>query len=145
VLFGQARAAIDRFLVGLVVLAGISVLVEAPSAFQSTIRAAAAATRLSESARELAPERRVEVDGRALVRATRIIPPHAMYFVAASPVDAVTVRPMTFYVLFPRRYVDSPRRADWVLLFGKAPPRVPVRLGPRIRLGPGLVAARVRP
>jgi len=65
---------IDKMLVVLVVVAGATALVKAPSEFHSAIKDAAAATRLSQTARELAPEERVGVDGAALLAAARLIP-----------------------------------------------------------------------
>jgi hypothetical protein len=135
----------DRLLIALAAIAGAMAIVMAPFEFRSAIHDAITATRLSPTERELAPEKRVGVDGAALLAAMRLIPPRATYYVNASPTDAETVRPMTFYALFPRRYVDSPRVADWVLSFGESPPKVDAHLGERIRLGPALTAARVQP
>ena len=72
-------------------------------------------------------------------------PSGAAYYVNASPEDAGTDRPITFYALFPRRYVDSPNSADWVISFGTKPPKVGVALGETIQLGDGVTAARVQP
>ncbi|HEV8102717.1 MAG TPA: hypothetical protein VGP69_03170 [Gaiellaceae bacterium] len=126
-----------------VALAG-SALSEAPWAFSSAVEDARARARLGTSERELAPARRVGVDGKAVLAASRVIPESATFYVDAAPAYAVAADPMSWYLLFPRRHVDDAADADWVLLFGSQPPRLDVRLGRRVRLGQGLIAARVQ-
>lgn len=134
----------ERIALSLVVLAGLSSLWVAPHAFRSALGAASTNARLNAQQRELAPARRVGVDGAALVAAARVIPPDATYYVASSPVDAVTVRPMTFYWLFPRRYVDAASRADWIIRYGGDPAGFGVPVGPTVRLGRHVTAAKVK-
>ena len=134
----------DYVLVAVIVALAGSVLWEAPSAFRSAVDEAQARSRLGASERELVPAIHAEVDGRALLAATHVIPASATYFVDATPADAEAARPITFYFLFPRRYVDDPTNADWVLFFGARPPHLSVRVGKLVRLGPSLVASRVQ-
>jgi len=140
---GKRNSWSSGVLAALVAILAGSVLWEAPSAFRSAADDARTRSRLNASERELVPAFQVQVDGRALRAATHVIPPSATYFLDATPEDAGTARPITFYYLFPRRYVDSPADADWVLSYGAHPPRVDVRLGKDVRLGPSLVAAKV--
>jgi hypothetical protein len=144
VLPGLNRKAADAVLVALVAAAGAAALVEMPSAFRSAFDQGAREHRLGPARRELTPEMPIGIDGSALVEATHVIPRGETYYVNASPGDAGTVRPITFYVMFPRRYVDSPRSADWVISFGSKPPKVGVALGDAIQLGGGFTAARVQ-
>jgi len=133
-----------RVAVGLVVLAGASSLVAAPHAFRSTLARASKDAALTRQGRELAPARRVGVAGAALVGAARVIPPSATYYVASSPELTETVRPMTFYWLFPRRYVDAPADADWIVAYGRDPRALGVPVGRVVRLAPHVLAAEVR-
>jgi hypothetical protein len=138
------RARTDYVLVALVVVLAGSALSGAPRAFRSAFKDARARARLDASERELVPAFQVEVDGRAVLAASRVIPKTASFYVDAAPADAVAAQPMSWYLLFPRRHVDDPETADWVLLFGSQPPRLDLRLGRRVRLSQGLVAARVQ-
>jgi hypothetical protein len=144
VLLRNRRYRTDYVLVALVVALAVTALSEAPKGFQSAVEDAQVRTRLGASERELAPSFEVGVDGRAVLAASRVIPKHATFYVDAAPADAVAAQPMSWYLLFPRRHVDDPETADWVLLFGSEPPRLDLRLGRRVRLSQSLVAARVQ-
>jgi hypothetical protein len=74
-----------------------------------------------------------------------VIPSNARYYVAASPAQAAGARPVTFYWLFPRRYVDAPSEASWIVAFGIPARAVGVPVGRIVELGRGVVAARVVP
>jgi hypothetical protein len=127
-----------------IAVTGCCAIVAAPGDFRSALRDASSNSGLSTEERELAPARAVGFDGDALLAARRVIPGDATYFVAASPALTEAARPLTFYWLFPRRYVDEPRDADWIVFYDSDPAELGVPVGRRIRLGAHAVAAEVR-
>jgi hypothetical protein len=126
-----------------VALAAVSAVAALPFGVRNALRDTLHRDRLSRAGRELAPAVRVGVDPAALVAAARLLPPDARYYVAATPALAEAARPMTFYWLFPRRYVDEPAAAGWLLCFGRSPRGLGVAIARTVRLGPGILAAEV--
>jgi hypothetical protein len=102
--------------------------------------------------RELQPARTVGLsDLRPFLAAERVLPRDATFAVVTGPQAAIKdplvlrwVRRFARYRLLPRRLIDDPHEADWVLSYGgRLPPGVEAsRL---IRVAPGIALYRVSP
>jgi hypothetical protein len=126
-----------------IAVTGCSAIVAAPADFSSALRDASRDSGLSEQERELAPARAIGFDRTALLAAERVIPRNATYYVAAAPAVADAARPLTFYWLFPRRYVDRPGDAGWIISYGGNLGSLGVPIRRTIRLSTSAVAAKV--
>ena len=111
--------------VGVVALAAVIVLWKAPSEIRHVNDQAREFRSLPKAQRNLLPARSADVDTRVFVEARNLIPSNATYAVVTGPKIAVStpntlaaIAPFSRYYLLPRRQVQYPQDAQWVLSFG---------------------------
>jgi hypothetical protein len=144
-MISHVRGSIPVLAVCAVAVAALTALWAAPRDFRSVRSTISSERGADEQQRELAPARYVGIDGGALVKAARLIPPDATYFVAAPPALGEAALPLTFYWLFPRRHVSSPRQADWIVGYSVDPGAQGVPTTRPVRLAKGIAAAETLP
>jgi hypothetical protein len=122
-----------------------------PEAFRDRRDAVQALRGTTALERELRGARGVDVDTEVLVRARGLIAPDERYAVVTGPnapvSNAVTVHavaPFAGYWLLPRRQVQDPSEADWVLSYGGDLSATGLEYGRVVGVAPGIALAEVR-
>jgi hypothetical protein len=138
--------------IGVAAVAVIALVVvwKAPSAISSVNDQARELRSLPKSQRALLPARSADVDTRVFVEARNLIPPDATYAVITGPKISVStpntlaaVAPFSRYYLLPRRQLQYPQQAQWVLSFGGDLDKLGLRYARRIPVLTGVELAEV--
>ena len=115
-----------------------------------THRQAVERERLTALERELVPTEMSLVDPEVFLLARERMPRDARYLVLAAPheelpqiaVDAAHA--FAPYLLLPRRRVETPRDADWVIVYGGDLDALGLEVGEVVEVAPGRALAEVR-
>jgi hypothetical protein len=133
----------------LLLTASAAALWQAPFAFDDAGRAISGWAGAGPEQRELEPARAVAVDPDVLLAAARLIPQRTIYYVAPGsprPGSAyLAYRPLSFYWLFPRRYVNDPRKARWIRAYGGGLRQLGLSYSSVWHVAPGTDVAEVGP
>ena len=138
--------------IGVAAVALIAVLVvyKAPSTIAHVNDQARQLRTLPKAQRALLPARSADVDTRVFVEARQLIPPDATYAVITGPKISVStpstlaaIAPFSRYYLLPRRQMQYPQEAQWVLSFGGDLDALGLRYARRVPVLDGVELAEV--
>jgi hypothetical protein len=114
-------------------------------------RTVASVSRLSQTQRERAPLAAVDLDPALVEAARRLLPRDTVYAVVtgagvpgSQPLTLDAVRPLTAFWLLPRRQLQYPKRAEWVLSFGGDLGALGLRYTRVVHVAEGVDIAEVR-
>jgi hypothetical protein len=139
--------------VGVVAVAITAAVVvwKAPSAIPHVNDQARELRSMPKAERALLGARSADVDTRLFVEARRLIPPAATYAVVTGPKVSVStantlaaIAPFSRYYLLPRRQVQYPQQAQWVLSFGGDLDALGLRYARRVPVLDGVELAEVQ-
>jgi hypothetical protein len=136
--------------VGAALLAAVALLAAAkqlPSSIRAQEDLIAGNAGVSRQEKELAPARSFGLDPSLVLFADERLPRDAVFSVVTGEGLAsghLAAGPFAAYWLLPRRHVDDPRRADWILSFGADPAQLGVDVEVVADLSGGLRLMRVR-
>lgn len=138
--------------VAVVALTAAVVVWQAPSAIRHANDQARTLKAMPKAERALLGARSADVDTRVFVEARHLIPPGATYAVITGPKVSVStpstypaIAPFSRYYLLPRRQVQYPQQAQWVLSFGGDLDRLGLRYARRVPVLDGVELAEVAP
>jgi hypothetical protein len=125
--------ATPRLARGLVEVGLVAAFLMAPLLGWIHVHRTVTSARLSPSAAAALGAKEVGLDSTVFDRLTRIIPPHATYWVGTSPRIRSSVSRQAFPLwasgaLLPRVAVARPDEADWVVIWGSSPKRLRVEV-----------------
>lgn len=138
--------------VAVVALTLAVVVWKAPSEIRHVNDQARELRALPKAQRNLLPARSADVDTRVFVEARHLIPRNATYAVITGPKIAVStpntlaaIAPFSRYYLLPRRQMQDPQQAQWVLSFGGDLDALGLRYSRRVPVLDGVELAEVAP
>jgi hypothetical protein len=138
--------------VAAVALTTVVVACKAPSVISHVNDQAREFRALPKAQRALLPARSADVDTRVFVEARHLIPADATYAVitgakvtVSTPNTLAAIAPFARYYLLPRRQMQYPQQAQWVLSFGGDLDKLGLRYARRIAVLDGVELAEVAP
>jgi hypothetical protein len=129
----DARSAAPRLVRALVGVGLAAAVLMAPLLAWIHLHRTLTSSRLSSSAAAAVGAREAGLDPTVFARLTRIIPPHATYWIDTSGLIRSSVTRQAFPAwasgsLLPRIAVRKPAEADWVVIWGYSPKRLRIEI-----------------